>query len=60
MAGLDEFVDNKIFNRPKPPKGSSNFFDENMVEFRPNLDRNNIKEYREKSQSEETLLRGVR
>ncbi len=59
MAGLDEFVDNKNLQlSQKPPKGSSNFFDENMAaEFRPDLDRNNIKEYREKSQSEETLLR---
>ena len=59
MAGLDEFVDNK--NRQlsqKPPTGSSNFFDENMAaEFRPDLNRNNLKEYREKSQSEETLLK---
>ena len=59
MAGLDEFVDNKNLQlSQKPPKGSSNFFDENTAaEFRPDLDRNNIKEYREKSQSEETLLR---
>ena len=59
MAGLGEFVDNK--NRQlgqKPPTGSSNFFDENMAaEFRPDLDRNNLKEYREKSQSEESLLK---
>ena len=58
MAGLDEFVDNK--NRQpgqKPPTGSSNFFDENMAaEFRPDSDRNNLKEYREKSQSEGSLL----
>ena len=59
MAGLDEFVDNKNLQLvQKPPSGSSNFFDQNMAaEFRPDLDRNNIKEYREKSQSEETLLR---
>ena len=58
MAGLDEFVDNK--NRQpgqKPPTGSSNFFDENMAaEFRPDSDRNNLKDYREKSQSEGSLL----
>jgi len=58
MAGLDDFVNNKDLQlSQKPPTGALIFFDENIAtEFRPDLDRDNPMEYRDKSKSEESPL----